>query len=439
MSIPPAEQKILQIKSGNRCAFPGCGALLVNPGAFGRRPVITGEIAHIVSEKPDGPRGRHSLPPGEHDKHTNLIFLCPEHHKEIDDQPQVYTVERLRQMKKEHEEAIEKAVVQAKAKPSTGDLLYIKETVYSTLLSVLRMPTFIFGAPCKYSQSQEKEAAKDVLVPKGDELCPFIIRNQNFLYAFNDLRKSGGPFRSLVDFKKAIPWRSASWWEHPDNSRWFATLLNRTLNKLTGRRALMLDKEHHRYFFAPEEPGEEKVVNYRPLNQKGLVQRKVVWRPIRKKTGEPRLFWNHLAVGLRFLQVERAEWCLCLRPEMRITRDGITPIESRRIGSRVTRQKAHMFNYDLLEDVNFWRDYLSKGRPRIFLRFGDNQSIVISTTMLSAAVEWPGIPEEFALPFTNIDYEEDLFSSLELAELESGEEDQGVELPEFEEDEGREE
>ncbi len=435
MSISPTEQKILQIKSGNRCAFPGCTAVLVKPGAFGTRPVIIGEIAHIVSASPDGPRGNHLLPTGEHDKHMNLVFLCPEHHKTVDDQPQIYSVERLRQMKKEHEEAVEKAVAQAKYKGNVeaGELPLVRETVHSTLLPVLKVPRFVFGAPCKHRDSQEKEAAKAVLIPEGDELCPFIIRNGNMLFAFNDLRREDGPFRALVDFKKTKLSRSARWWEHPDKAKWFVTLLNRSLNKLTGRRGLMLDKEHHRYFFACDETGKEKSVDYRPLNQKNLTSRKVVWRPVSRKTGEPRFFWNHLAVGLRFQQADRQAWYLSLRPEMRITKDGTKPIESKRTGSRVTREKAHMFNYDLLEDVNFWRDYLSKGRPRIVLRFGDQQSIIISTSLMAADVDWPGIPKEFTLPFANIDYEEDLFSALELGELE--EPDEAAE-GEFEEDDG---
>jgi hypothetical protein len=323
-------------------------------------------------------------------------------------------------MKKDHEEAVEKAVAQAKDRDRVlaSELPHIRETVHSTLLPVLKIPKFVFSAPCNYTDSQEREAAKEVLIPKGDELCPFIIRERNTLFAFNDLRREEGPFRNLVDPKKARCARSLSWWEHPDRSKWFVTLLSRTLNKLTGRGGLMLDKEHHRYYFAPSEPGKERSVRYRPLNQNTLISRKVVWRPVSKRTGEPRPFWNHLAVNLRFLHVEREKWCLCIRPELRITKDGNEPIESERIGSRVTRQKAYMFNYDLLEDANFWRDYLSGGRPRIVLRFSGTQSIIISTTLMAADVEWPGIPTEFALPFTNIEYEEDLFSALELTEME---------------------
>jgi len=36
--------------SGNRCAFPGCTAVLVTGG------VVTGEICHIKAQNPQGPR-----------------------------------------------------------------------------------------------------------------------------------------------------------------------------------------------------------------------------------------------------------------------------------------------------------------------------------------------------------------------------------------------
>jgi hypothetical protein len=435
MSIPLTEQKILQIQSGNRCAFPGCGALLVKPSTFGTRLVVTGEIAHIVSETPEGPRGKHSLPVGEHNKHTNLIFLCSPHHTEVDAQPEVYTVERLRQMKQDHEAAIEKAVAQAKEKESSEsvNLPLVTEVVYSTLLPVSRMPRFVFSAPCNYGDSQEKAATKGVLLKETPYLCPFIIRSGGTLFAFNDLRKADGPFRNIIDHRQAKRSLSSSWWDDPDKSNWFATLLNRTLNKLTGRKHLQLDKEHHRYFFSADVPGKSKSVQYRPLNQ-STTERKVVWQPVRKKTNEPRPFWNHLAVALRFEYLGKEQWCFCIRPEMRITKDGVEPIESKKIGAHVTKQKAHMFNYDLLEDVNFWRDYLSGGQPRIILRFENNAGVIIPTALMATSVQWPGIPEEFAKPFANVDYEENLFTAADLQEFQ-GDDSEVAEQGELEEDE----
>jgi hypothetical protein len=76
-----------------------------------------------------------------------------------------------------------------------------------------------------------------------------------------------------------------------------------------------------------------------------------------------------------------------------------------------------MFNYDLLGEVNFWRDYLSGSGPRIIINFGRGQHIIVSTTMIQTDIDWPGIPEEFARPFKNVDYAEDLFSWAQLAGL----------------------
>jgi len=188
MSVPLTEQRILQIRSGNRCAFPGCGAPLVKPGTFGTRPVVIGEIAHIVSETPDGPRGKHYLPAGQHNKHTNLIFLCSPHHTEVDTQPEIYTVERLKQMKRDHEDAVEVAVAQTKLKEKLElvDLPLITEVVHSTLLPVIRMPRYIFSAPCKYGDSQEKQAIKNVLLaetPFRNSAIPITRRRLHGIFS----------------------------------------------------------------------------------------------------------------------------------------------------------------------------------------------------------------------------------------------------------------
>jgi hypothetical protein len=198
--------------------------------------------------------------------------------------------------------------------------------------------------------------------------------------------------------------------------RWFVSLLNSSLNKLTGRKGLNLDKKHRRYYFMPEEPGEPLEITYRPLNQ-STATRKVVWQPITKKTGEPKRYWYHQAVALRFHRVSDQCWCLSIRPEMHVTQDGLVPLESEKIGSKVTRKKARMFNYDLLGEVQFWRDFLSNSRPRIILPFGRGQHIVISTTMMQAEIEWPGMPEEYQKSFRNVEYVDDLFSWAALKQL----------------------
>src|SRR6266571_8070880 len=141
MAIPPREQRILSQRSGNRCAFPNCRRKLTAEDSPPDRAVILGEIAHIIAESPDGPRGDSPLSLTERNKYENLILLCNVHHQLIDDQPQTYTVERLQQMKQDHEAWVEKTLGRGYDGRSIPELSVRKrETVYSTLLPVVRMP-----------------------------------------------------------------------------------------------------------------------------------------------------------------------------------------------------------------------------------------------------------------------------------------------------------
>jgi len=442
MAPSQKDLKILFQRSGNRCAFPGCKKALVHPESDLDDPVVLSEVAHIVARSSDGPRGEYPLPLEERDKYDNLILLCEEHHHIVDSQPHTYTVERLRQMKSDHEKLILEATERAvKARgDSSSERRYVNETLHSTLLPVLRMPRYVYGVPCEYNDSQEREVAEKIVRPDDKaEMYPFIIRG-GMLLCFQNLRYKGGPFRKLAGDKEIKRYVACKWWDDPDRMKWFVSLLNRSLNKLTGRKGLNLDKKHRRYYFMPEEPGKPLEVSYRPLSQ-SITTRQVVWQPITKKTGLPKRYWYHRAVALKFHRVSNQHWCLSIRPEMHVTKDGITPLDPESIGSKVTRKKARMYNFDLLRGVQFWRDFLGDSQPRIILPFGRGQHIIISTTMMQAEVEWPGMPEEYQESFKNVEYPDDLFSWAELQQLEAeyDEDDEEWEDLESWEDEGFEE
>lgn len=319
----------------------------------------------------------------------------------------------------------EKAEEIERAVQGRGKTQYVQDTVYSTFFPVLQMPQYVYGAPCKYSDSEEQEAKQAITYPTagGSEIYPFLIRD-GMVFCFQDLTFQNGPFRELVRECKVERYDAIDWWDDPDRMHWYMSLLNRSLNKLTGRKGLKLDKEHRRYYFAPETLGQARRASYRPLNQSAS-ERNIVWQPIAKKTGTPRPYWLHLAVALQFHRVASEQWCLSIRPEMRVTKDGSEPLDSEKIGSRVTRQKSRMYNYGLLTEVNFWRDYLSGSKPKIILPFSKTQKIIISTSMMQSEVNWLGIPEEFAKPFKNVDYETDPFDEDELIELLDDDEDSG--------------
>lgn len=67
-SIPDKEKGLLFLKSGGICAFRGCERHLIEPGGEGEADAIIGEMAHIVPDSRQGPRGGEPLDKGERNK-----------------------------------------------------------------------------------------------------------------------------------------------------------------------------------------------------------------------------------------------------------------------------------------------------------------------------------------------------------------------------------
>lgn len=101
MGITSRTRKLLWGRSGDCCAI--CRRPLSERSATTGRRVVVGEECHIVSRKPDGPRGSCPLPP-DCDGYDNLILLCPIDHKIIDELEAEYPPEDLRRIKRAHEE-----------------------------------------------------------------------------------------------------------------------------------------------------------------------------------------------------------------------------------------------------------------------------------------------------------------------------------------------
>jgi hypothetical protein len=282
-----------------------------------------------------------------------------------------------------------------------------KETLHSTLLAASHMPSVVFKAPCKYPDD-EKAVKSELVYPsqRRDLMFPFILK-EGHIFAFDDLRKSWSVFHNVANSKQVQLVSSEAMWADAENHRRYVTLLNRSLYKHAGRLNVRFDPRHQRFYFPVEGAGEERVVKYRPLNQ-AESERKVAWLPKKKTTGEARSFWIHFAAGLKFHHVASKQWCLSIRPERHLTSDGITPLDSEAVGPRVTRMKARMYNHDYLAEVQFWRDFLCQGSPRLILQYGE-QSLICDSTLVSADILWPGIPND-SKPFKNQTYGDNLFT-----------------------------
>jgi hypothetical protein len=105
MAITVQTRKMLWGRAKNRCAFPDCEQLLIQDVPGGGGTSVIGEEAHIFPQEPLGPRGDGPRPV-DVDAYSNLILLCPTHHKLVDDHPIVYSIEALVEMKRGHESQV---------------------------------------------------------------------------------------------------------------------------------------------------------------------------------------------------------------------------------------------------------------------------------------------------------------------------------------------
>lgn len=395
----------------------------------GDTDALIGEVAHIVGQSAEGgPRSDDPVPGGDRGGVANLVLLCPTCHTIVDRQSATYTVERLLGIKESHESWVrERLRIDARASAPRR-----REHIHSALLAVDRMPRYVYTAPCLIGDGDVRARIRAPADPSV--MLPSFVQDK-LLIAFWPLTEPHGPFADVIhEAGAAERQETREWWDDPVRSGWLVTLLNRALNKLTGRRGLNLDKAHKRYYFEPEreevtpegsEPGASptivarpRKVTYRPLSL-STSELHVVWQPKKRSTGELRNHWKHRAVGLRFHRVSPDQWVLSLRPEHRFTTDGFTPMVPKATGRRATREKSRMYNIDLLGELQFWRDFLADGKPFIEMNFG-HERLVIDAHLLAGEIEWPGVTGD-SVSFKNERAEMDLFASAAYdAALEAG-------------------
>jgi hypothetical protein len=104
-SVPDRIRLFLFVHAGGRCEFDDCNHYLLehhvtkDPGNFA-------EMAHIWAFSDGGPRPRGAGDGSDVHDLSNLMLLCPACHKLVDQKPSDYPVERLRSLKRAHEERI---------------------------------------------------------------------------------------------------------------------------------------------------------------------------------------------------------------------------------------------------------------------------------------------------------------------------------------------
>lgn len=108
-SIRVPDQCVLWAQAAGRCQFLGCNRPLWKSPVT-QEPVNIAEKAHIYAFSPSGARGNDGIEPAELNRVGNLMLVCHDCHRKIDQAPDGgrYTVELLRSWKQQHEERIER-------------------------------------------------------------------------------------------------------------------------------------------------------------------------------------------------------------------------------------------------------------------------------------------------------------------------------------------
>lgn len=104
-NFSPDTLRTLAGRAGYMCSMPGCKRLTVGP-SDDRKSGLTnvGVGAHITAASAKGPRYDKDLTPNQRTHHTNGIWTCQTHGKDIDDNTSRYTVDDLKRIKAQHEE-----------------------------------------------------------------------------------------------------------------------------------------------------------------------------------------------------------------------------------------------------------------------------------------------------------------------------------------------
>lgn len=126
---PLPDVKYLYGAAAGRCAFPDCRKFILLPDSNEENAKQIGKIAHIVAHSETGPRADPTYPREKLDTYENWILLCPSCHDKIDVQPEKYSVDFLRKLKKEHELWVETILSAAMTKVTFSELAVAVEGI----------------------------------------------------------------------------------------------------------------------------------------------------------------------------------------------------------------------------------------------------------------------------------------------------------------------
>jgi len=163
VSITNTEIKKLYGLAAGRCSICKLNVFL--------NDVHIGEMAHIIAKSKKGTRGDEELSHGRN-SYENLILLCANHHTEVDQNPQRYSVIELHRIKLEHERVAASVFESPRERKNDVDFL----ALFMRFVPFTRLRYFTEGLPISVSLN---------LCAVGDTFEALLVDNPH-LYPLND-------------------------------------------------------------------------------------------------------------------------------------------------------------------------------------------------------------------------------------------------------------
>ena len=186
MSISAKTRQMLWGFAAARCAFPDCRKRLFMDASKTDDESLIGEECHIIARAMSGPRGKSKLTSKERDEYENLILLCRIHHKQVDDQRNTYTVERLKEMKAAHEKWVQSSLQSSST--------MIDQELINDLVELKRSAGHVTERLCGYGSIMPMEQDIFKRLSHINDMSGILLEHEIVVQPIRDFATSGAWF-----------------------------------------------------------------------------------------------------------------------------------------------------------------------------------------------------------------------------------------------------
>jgi hypothetical protein len=129
--------------------------------------VTLAQRAHIVGVGRQGPRSREARLSDDIDAVENLVLFCGEHHRIVDADPRIYSVEVLAKYKADHETRMAPEGVRP------AQVSFEIDAVDLSLLPVTELPDTVWRAASLFRTGEE--VREHLPRARGEQVLPFVL------------------------------------------------------------------------------------------------------------------------------------------------------------------------------------------------------------------------------------------------------------------------